>query len=207
MNARPSLSRPGGDQHAQPVGVRPQVPVNGSAILAHGSGRTKPARCEVILFPSTGRAGGYNRDMPTLDEIVAYCDRRTRRAAFQDFPGASNGLQVRQHGQVTRVGAAVDAGLGRSRRRSPPAWIFSWSITDCSGRPRDRSPDRPVEKLDRPAPGQLRPVLEPSSARRAPRDRQQRAAGASTRAQTLPLVSGARRRGHRLHRNEPDAAC
>ena len=49
--------------------------------------------------------------MPTLDEIVAYCDRRTRRAAFQDFPGACNGLQVANNGQVTHVGAAVDAGL------------------------------------------------------------------------------------------------
>lgn len=50
--------------------------------------------------------------MPTLDEIVAYCDRRTRRAAFQDFPGADNGLQVANNGRVTRIGAAVDAGGG-----------------------------------------------------------------------------------------------
>ncbi|MDD2764434.1 MAG: Nif3-like dinuclear metal center hexameric protein [Opitutaceae bacterium] len=49
--------------------------------------------------------------MPTLDEIVAYCDRRTRRAAFTDYPGASNGLQVANRGRVTRIGAAVDAGL------------------------------------------------------------------------------------------------
>ena len=49
--------------------------------------------------------------MPTLEEIVAYCDRRTRRAAFLDFPGACNGLQVANNGRVTRVGAAVDAGL------------------------------------------------------------------------------------------------
>ena len=49
--------------------------------------------------------------MPTLDEIVAYCDRRTRRAAFLDFPGADNGLQVANNGRVTRIGAAVDAGL------------------------------------------------------------------------------------------------
>jgi dinuclear metal center YbgI/SA1388 family protein len=49
--------------------------------------------------------------MPTLDEIVAYCDRRTRRTAFRDFPGAFNGLQVANDGRVTRIGAAVDAGL------------------------------------------------------------------------------------------------
>jgi dinuclear metal center YbgI/SA1388 family protein len=49
--------------------------------------------------------------MTKLDEIVAYCDRRTRRAAFQDAPGACNGLQVANDGRVTRIGAAVDAGL------------------------------------------------------------------------------------------------
>ena len=48
--------------------------------------------------------------MPTLDEIVAWCDRRTRRAAFIDYPGAMNGLQVANAGRVTRIGAAVDAG-------------------------------------------------------------------------------------------------
>ncbi len=49
--------------------------------------------------------------MPTLDEVVAFCDRRTRRAAFVDYPGAANGLQVANAGRVTRIGAAVDAGL------------------------------------------------------------------------------------------------
>ena len=49
--------------------------------------------------------------MPTLEEMVAYCDRRTRRAAFVDYPGAVNGLQVANDGRVTRIGAAVDAGL------------------------------------------------------------------------------------------------
>ncbi len=54
--------------------------------------------------------------MPTLDEIVAYCDRRTRRAAFTDFPGAANGLQVTNQGRVTKIGAAVDAGLAPFER-------------------------------------------------------------------------------------------
>ena len=49
--------------------------------------------------------------MKKLDEIVAYCDRRTRRAKFKDAPGAFNGLQVANNGRVTRIGAAVDAGL------------------------------------------------------------------------------------------------
>jgi dinuclear metal center YbgI/SA1388 family protein len=54
--------------------------------------------------------------MPTLDEVVAYCDRRTRRAAFKDFPGAANGLQVANQGRVTRIGAAVDAGVAPFER-------------------------------------------------------------------------------------------
>lgn len=52
--------------------------------------------------------------MPTsasLSDLVAYCDQRTRRTAFKDAPGAFNGLQVANRGRVTRIGAAVDAGL------------------------------------------------------------------------------------------------
>lgn len=49
--------------------------------------------------------------MPTLNEVTAFCDKRTRRTAFKDYPGAHNGLQVANDGRVTRIGAAVDAGL------------------------------------------------------------------------------------------------
>ena len=49
--------------------------------------------------------------MPSLDDLVRYCDQRTRRAAFKDAPGAFNGLQVANNGRVTRIGAAVDAGV------------------------------------------------------------------------------------------------
>jgi dinuclear metal center YbgI/SA1388 family protein len=49
--------------------------------------------------------------MPTLQDLVTYCDQRTRRADFQDAPGACNGLQVANDGRVSRIGAAVDAGL------------------------------------------------------------------------------------------------
>jgi dinuclear metal center YbgI/SA1388 family protein len=50
--------------------------------------------------------------MPTtLQDLVAYCDQRTRRSAFKDAPGAFNGLQVANNGRVTKIGAAVDAGL------------------------------------------------------------------------------------------------
>jgi dinuclear metal center YbgI/SA1388 family protein len=49
--------------------------------------------------------------MATLQDLVTYCDERTRRAAYKDAPGAFNGLQVANNGRVTKIGAAVDAGL------------------------------------------------------------------------------------------------
>ena len=49
--------------------------------------------------------------MTKLADLVAYCDRRTHRSGFRDFPGAFNGLQVKNDGRVTKIGAAVDAGL------------------------------------------------------------------------------------------------
>jgi dinuclear metal center YbgI/SA1388 family protein len=49
--------------------------------------------------------------MARLHDLVSYCDRRTRRTAFKDAPGACNGLQVANRGTVTKIGAAVDAGL------------------------------------------------------------------------------------------------
>lgn len=49
--------------------------------------------------------------MPTLTDLVTYCDQRTRRSAWNDAPGAQNGLQLANDGRVTRIGAAVDAGV------------------------------------------------------------------------------------------------
>lgn len=49
--------------------------------------------------------------MVSLDTVVAYCDQRTRLNAFKDAPGAFNGLQVANTGKVTKIGAAVDAGV------------------------------------------------------------------------------------------------
>lgn len=54
--------------------------------------------------------------MARLDTLVSYCDRRTRRTAFKDAPGAFNGLQVANDGVVTKIGAAVDAGVEPFRR-------------------------------------------------------------------------------------------
>lgn len=49
--------------------------------------------------------------MANLDDLVSYCDKRTRRTAFKDAPGAFNGLQVANNGRVTKIGAAVDSGV------------------------------------------------------------------------------------------------
>lgn len=49
--------------------------------------------------------------MAALPDLVAYCDQRTRRTAFKDAPGAFNGLQLANSGRVTKIGAAVDAGV------------------------------------------------------------------------------------------------
>ena len=46
-----------------------------------------------------------------LADLVAHCHRRLGLPGFPDFPGALNGLQIENTGRVTRLGAAVDAGL------------------------------------------------------------------------------------------------
>jgi len=48
--------------------------------------------------------------MPTLAEVVCFCDERTRRHEWKEHPNAFNGLQLENDGRVTRIGAAVDAG-------------------------------------------------------------------------------------------------
>jgi len=48
--------------------------------------------------------------MAKLADVVAWCDARTRFAEIKDFPGAENGLQLENGGNVTKIGAAVDAG-------------------------------------------------------------------------------------------------
>ncbi len=48
--------------------------------------------------------------MANLQDIVDFCDKITRRDEIADFTGANNGLQLQNNGEVTRVGAAVDAG-------------------------------------------------------------------------------------------------
>jgi dinuclear metal center YbgI/SA1388 family protein len=47
----------------------------------------------------------------SLKAIVKHCDRLLRTREIGDYDGAVNGLQVENHGAVTRIAAAVDASL------------------------------------------------------------------------------------------------
>lgn len=49
--------------------------------------------------------------MATLDDIVSFCNQRAQTNEVADFREALNGLQFANNGQVTKIGAAVDAGL------------------------------------------------------------------------------------------------
>jgi dinuclear metal center YbgI/SA1388 family protein len=46
-----------------------------------------------------------------LVDLVAHCNQRLGIPSFPDFPGSYNGLQLENNGRVSRIGAAVDAGL------------------------------------------------------------------------------------------------
>lgn len=47
--------------------------------------------------------------MVELDQIVRYADELLRLAEIEDYPNAINGLQIENSGEVTKIGAAVDA--------------------------------------------------------------------------------------------------
>ncbi len=49
--------------------------------------------------------------MANLDEIVEYLDRELKVASVPDYSGAMNGLQLKNDGNVSKVGSAVDASL------------------------------------------------------------------------------------------------
>lgn len=49
--------------------------------------------------------------MATLSEITDFLDAELRIAEIPDYPGALNGLQLENRGEVTKVAAAVDASL------------------------------------------------------------------------------------------------
>ncbi|MBM3862572.1 MAG: Nif3-like dinuclear metal center hexameric protein [Verrucomicrobia bacterium] len=63
--------------------------------------------------------------MAELDAIVAFLDQSLRTAEFTDYPGAVNGLQLANHGEVRHVVAAVDASLP----------VVNAAVTAAAGRP------------------------------------------------------------------------
>ncbi|MDG1358568.1 MAG: Nif3-like dinuclear metal center hexameric protein [Akkermansiaceae bacterium] len=49
--------------------------------------------------------------MAKLRELTDYLDRELRLGEIPDYPGAMNGLQIENQGEVKKIGAAVDASL------------------------------------------------------------------------------------------------
>ena len=54
---------------------------------------------------------GLQWGMARLDEIVSFLNTELRLEEIPDYPGAHNGLQLQNGGEVSRVVAAVDASL------------------------------------------------------------------------------------------------
>ena len=87
----------------------------------------------------------------SLAAIVRYCDRVLQTSQFKDWDGAANGLQVENHGRVTRIAAAVDGSVATvespgSQGRSAPGSSRSFLGAQPS--------------LDRPALSMLRLLME-----------------------------------------------
>jgi len=49
--------------------------------------------------------------MASLTEIIRYADKALRLAEIEDYPNALNGLQIENSGEVSKIGAAVDASM------------------------------------------------------------------------------------------------
>jgi dinuclear metal center YbgI/SA1388 family protein len=72
----------------------------------------------ILLFvgegtPAEGSCNGRDSSaelvMAELAEIVRYADETLRLTSVDDYPNALNGLQIENNGNVTKIGAAVDA--------------------------------------------------------------------------------------------------
>ncbi len=49
--------------------------------------------------------------MVKTEDVVNFCNLRTNLANIKDYPGSYNGLQISNSGEITKIGASVDAGL------------------------------------------------------------------------------------------------
>jgi dinuclear metal center YbgI/SA1388 family protein len=61
---------------------------------------------------------GFIRRMKSvsLKTLVQHCNRLLNIGGIEDWPGAVNGLQLENNGQVTRIAASVDATLSTARK-------------------------------------------------------------------------------------------
>ncbi len=64
--------------------------------------------------------------MADLQEMVAFLDQELRTKTIPDYPGAVNGLQLANDGQIHRIVAAVDASLPviEEAAEGPPALLI-----------------------------------------------------------------------------------
>ena len=73
--------------------------------------------------------------MPSLTDIINFCNSRISVDEIKDFSGAYNGLQIENDGSVSKIGAAVDAGLVSFKKLRMKILIFLLFTTVFSGHP------------------------------------------------------------------------
>jgi dinuclear metal center YbgI/SA1388 family protein len=56
-------------------------------------------------------AGGFDCGMADLKEVIEFLEKELRTSEIPDYPGAHNGLQLQNGGEVKKVACAVDASL------------------------------------------------------------------------------------------------
>lgn len=71
--------------------------------------RSSPNGRKNLRFYFPGKL--QNTLMAALAEMVRFADETLRLAEVEDYPNALNGLQIENAGEVTKIGAAVDASL------------------------------------------------------------------------------------------------
>ncbi len=49
--------------------------------------------------------------MVDLHDVISFCDQRVSKGDIPDFDDAYNGIQVENNGEISKIGASVDAGL------------------------------------------------------------------------------------------------
>ena len=112
--------------------------------------------------------------MPSLAEMVRYADEALRLAEIEDYPNALNGLQIENSGEVTKIGAAVDAS-GHTMQMAVEREIDLLVVHHGLFWPGlQRGHRAALSRVEAGAGAQSRALQRASAARFAPEDRQQR---------------------------------